>query len=210
MARQENPPFNRGETFGQGATVAVTDGVQYEGAEWYFNDLDFSKTGARPSRTERLIRCRIVRNVSGINLLPKRLASLQIAGTDGKFAVGRVDGYTTTLSARGFPIDEFLPAAGVANNDLFWIVLEGPAMCRTSLASLSASIAVGDVIGAATAVTSQATTAGRVDESIGSGATTNTTGTTMFNAAVNMIGHALSAVTTNQTDNDLLVDVGKF
>jgi hypothetical protein len=211
MARQENPPFGRGETFGgqsPAVPVAVTDGLQYEGAEWYFNDLNYAPgtVGAKPTRTERLVRCRIVRNVSGGNLLPKRLGSLQITGADGRYAVGRVDSYVNVLNGRGFPIDEFLPAAGVVNNDLFWIVIEGPAVCRTSLAALSASILVGDPIGAATGATSLSTTAGRVDElTFGAG-----TGAAEFNAVANFIGHALSAVTTAQTDTDLLVDVGKF
>jgi len=209
MARPENPPFNRGETYGgqsPATPVAVTDGQNYEGAEWYFNDLDFRAgiVGAKPARTNRLVRCRCVRNVSGVNLLPKRLAALQVAGADGRFNEGRVDGYVNVVSGRGFPIDEFLPATGVVNNDLFWIVIEGPAVCRTSLASITA-LAVGDPVGAATGATSQSTTAGRVDASATGGATA-----ALFNACVNLVGHALSALTAAQTDTDLLVDVGKF
>jgi hypothetical protein len=158
-------------------------------------------TGAtKPKRTNRRVRCRCVRNVAAAALLPKRLVTFQKSGV---YYGARVDGYLTTVGDRGFPVDEFLPAAGVPVNDLFWIVVRGPATVLTDLASLGATITVGDAVLGQTAVTSGATTAGRVIPLPGA-----TSGSTLQNEVINRVGYALSAKTTNNTNADLLVEVG--
>lgn len=206
MARNEAPPFPRGQTFYNGATINTSDlgGQNLEGKEWEFEDIDLSQTGAKPARTNRTVRCRCVRNVSGINLLPKRVVSYQTGGTDGRYAVGRVDGYTTTVAQRAAGVvDEWLPAAGVVNNDLFWIVVEGPTKVLTDLAGGANNVhTIGELVTALTAATSQATTAGRVQPQDLTGATQ-----LLGNQVLNVIGRALSAATTANTGADLLVDM---
>ncbi len=98
MAKQDNLPFPIGTTFfdGQTADTTTNTAITLEGKEYTTEDLDYSKTGAKPYRSARLRKLMIVRNVSGIAILPMRLVTLQITGTDGKFALGRVDGYCTT------------------------------------------------------------------------------------------------------------------
>lgn len=210
MARTENPPFSRGETFYNGGTIDSNNlgGVQHEGKIWEFEDIDLTpgSVGSKKTRSGREVKCMCVRNVSGINLLPKRCVNLQTGGTDGKFYLGRVDGYSTTTAQRAYPIDEFLPSAGVPNNDLFWVVVEGPAKVLTDLAGGANNVVnVGGVVCALTAVTSQSTTAGRVQPQDLSGATT-----ALGNQVQNKIGVSLSAVTTGNTNADLLVEVGKW
>ena len=205
MPRTESPPFGRGETFYNGGTIDSNNlgGAQFEGKIWEFEDIDYSlgKTGSKVSRSNRVVKCMCVRNVSGISLLPKRLAGLQTGGTDGRYALGRTDGYTAATGQRGYPIDEFLPSTGVPNNDLFWLVVDGPSKVLTDLAGGANNlISVGSFVDALTAATSQATTAGRVEP----------IAATSLSYNLNRIGMALSAVTTGNTNADLLVEVSRW
>ena len=200
-AISQNPPFPRGQTFFNGGTTNTTDGLELEGTEWVFEDTDYSTPNISLPRTNRKVVCRIVRNSSGISLLPKRLAALKLTGTFGN----QVDGYATTDYARGYPVDEWLPSAGVPANDLFYIVVKGPAMCITSLANMTVDVAIGDYVVAQTAITSQATTAGRLNSITYAGATTALAGNIM-----NSIGVACTAKTTTGTNASILVDVGKW
>lgn len=211
MARQENPPFSRGETIYNGETINTGDlmGADLLGKEWVFEDIDPTDPTVR--RTSRYVRCRLVRNVGAIALLPKRLVRFQQTAGDSYGA--EVDGYTTTTGERGYPLDEWLPAAGLLVNDVGWIVVEGPAVVVTALANGEGnSIAVGDPIAALTAATSGATTAGRASMQFILGAATsgNTDYITQFNEFRNFVGRALSARTTNETDLDVLLETGKW
>ncbi len=196
MARDEAALFGRGQTAG---VTASTDLTSWEGVEKVFEDLDYTNPPKR--RTNRKVLCRCVRNMSGIALLPKRLVSFK-AGTNGT----QVDGYARTIAAEGWPVDEWLPAAGVADKDLFWIVLQGPSNVLTALPGDATNVIVeGERLIAATAATSQATTAGRIrtpDYTLSSG-----TGSSMVDQATNYVGRALSAKTTANTNADVLVDV---
>ena len=201
MPRTEAPPFERGQTFyGQSPVPAIDTnnlgGVQHEGKIWEFEDIDYSSgVGAKGTRTGRMVKCMCVRNASGIALLPQRLAVLQLSGL---LFTGRVDGYAKVAPAanRAYPIDEFLPAAGCPNNDMCWVVVEGPAMCLTDIAALN-SIVAGDPLIAQTAATSQCTTAGRII----------LMDMTSLTQRFGMVGYALSAKTTNNTAASILVDV---
>jgi len=127
MARDENPPFERGGTWYGDATPDANDlgGVNLLGKEWVFEDVN-PTTGV--ARTGREVRCKVVRNTSGAALLPKKMVVFSTtAGEYGK----NVDGYATTTSQEAFPVDEYLPTAGVADDDLFYIVMDGPAVVRT-------------------------------------------------------------------------------
>lgn len=206
-----DPPFPRGQTWYDGATISTSNygGLELEGKMWVFEDVPpnifpAGTAGQRQARTNRPVMCMCVRNVSGINLLPMRLVRLQ--RTAGIPMTGRVDGYTYIDGDEGYPVDEYLPAAGVPNGDLFWVVVEGPALCLTDLAGgANNSIAVGDILCALTAATSQATTAGRVEEQSLTGATAP-----LGNQIQNRLGRALSALTTSQTNVGILVDLRKW
>jgi hypothetical protein len=194
MARNENPPFQPGATFGNGNTVAATDGAQYEGKEYVFEDVaPNSPTGT--FRTNRYITRRIVRNNSGGALLPKRLGKLSVAGAASQDGGSKVDGYTASPADTGFPIDEYLPAAGVAANDLFYVVTNGPALI-TSDASGATNFAVGQVV-----VPGASGTVGKIVTQ-----DPTQTAANLFNQIQNAIGRALAAV--NAINTDVLIDVG--
>lgn len=139
MARDENPPFARGSTFsntygpavatGLPGAVAITDGQQYEGKQYKFEDV--SPLTPLNFRSNRYVICRVVRNVAGFPLLPGRIGKLDLSGTILAGFGARVQGYTASVNDKGFPIDEYLPAAGVQPNDLFYVVTEGPAAVLT-------------------------------------------------------------------------------
>lgn len=207
MARNEAPPFGRGETFYNGGTIDSSNlgGVNLEGMVWEFEDVDYSSTspGAKPARSGRKVKCMCVRNVGAAALLPKRLVTLQqSAGA----ILGRVDGYARLTADRCFPVDEFLPAAGVPVNDLFWLVIEGPALCLPDLAGGANNlIPVGTMLVSLTAATSGATTAGRVAPQDLTGATA-----VLGVQVQNRIGVAVTGRTTANTTSSILVDVGKW
>lgn len=205
MARNENPPFARGETFYNGETIDSNDlgGTNLEGKEWVFEDVN-PNTGVK--RTERPVRCRVVRNTAAVALLPKRLASFEA----GALEYGsRIDGYALNSAANtpneGYPIDEYLPAAGVPVNDLCYIVVEGPAEVLTSLADMATDLDLGEWCVAVTAATSAATTAGRVIPQLLTGATAPLAANVQ-----NRIGRALSLAITSSTNTATVIDVGKW
>lgn len=127
MARDENPPFERGATFHDGDTVPSTEatygGKNIEGKEYTFEDV--APIGVTKTPTGRPVRVKVVRNVSGVALKPGRLVKFSAASTAPHET--RVEGYCVALSDRpAGVVDEYLPAAGVPNNDLFYIVVGGP------------------------------------------------------------------------------------
>lgn len=216
MSRDNDLPFKRGHTyFGVGGTPVTTTGdasYEFEGREYEVEDIDYtpgSTFGKR--RSGERVTLRVVRNSSGIALLPKRIASF----ANGTHWGRRVDGYARTTAAHGYPIDEFLPSAGVADGDLFYIVVKGPATVLTNIANSNDNILTygADVI-ALTAATSQATTAGRIRlaaSALTGAASTNTDFTFVRDAILNVIGKAMTtmAASTN-TDTGMLIRVAKF
>lgn len=195
----------RGRTFYDGLSIDSTNlgGVDQEGYEREFEDVN-PTTGA--IRTPNRVRCRLMRNISGIAALPKRAVSHHAGANWGK----RFDGYTDVLADKLFAgvVDEHLPSAGCPVNDICWVVVYGPTLVLTDLASLTSAINIGDAICAGTAATSEATTAGRVvPVTMTQG---GTTGQTALDMAINYIGRALSARTTDNTNADLLCFVGRY
>lgn len=224
MATKENPPFARGATYFGTSTVNATDGANLEGQTWEFEDVTWDQSGVKNSRTGRTVTCMVVRNTSGVTLTPKRLVSLKKSGGNPVAYTGQVDGYgLDPAQSSVFPVDEFLPAAGVVNNDLFWVVINGPAMCTLpigpgnaafSFSGNTGTINIGDPLIAATAVTSQATSAGRVQVQAVTLSPTATTDGSAINQISNRIGFAMSARTSGNTGGvaagTILVDIRKW
>lgn len=216
MSTKENPPFARGTTSSSGiGTPGSTDNQQWEGTVWEFEDVNWATAGVKPSRSGRTVKCMVVRNASGIALLPKRLVKFKKSGGNPLQFCGQVDGYVSDNGGRGYPVDEFLPAAGVSNNDLFYIVIDGPAMCLMPLgpsevAQDNTDIAIGAIIIGLSAATSQATSAGRVRVQNVTFSPGDTTGTTMANQIQFRIGYALSARVTTATNADVFVDIARW
>lgn len=194
----------RGQTLltGAGRTLASTgQSEMLEGVLKEFNDRDSTSTAlVKPLRSQAKVTMRLVRNVSGIALKPKFLVTWK---TGKRFR--QVDGYCCTdhQECAGV-VDECLPAAGVPNYDLFWIAVKGPHLCKTSRTANDAecTIAEGAPLTALTAVTSQSTTAGRVQAMLWNGMTASTTQSVSI--CLNTIGRALTARTSANTGESTL------
>jgi len=193
-----------GQTYYKGQTAPTTyaESANVEGTLAVFKDNENpGAVGAGTVRSNHDVVKRLVRNVSGVTLATKRLVSWK-AGYIGK----RVDGYTDLdydLLAAGV-VDERL-TAGLPNNDLGWITVQGPTLVKNGLeAANSSAIAENDRIVALTGADSTATTSGRV-QSIALVATTTDANNVNPLRVMGIIGRALSAKTSAQTDNDILV-----
>jgi hypothetical protein len=135
--------------------------VDYEGTVRSFPDITVSSGGMKAKNSGRTVTCILVRNTCSSSsgtagkLLPGRLVAWQ-TGYIGR----RVNGYTTTDYARvAGVVDEHLPAAGVPQYDLFWLVVKGPCLVKNALSSV-VDIAQDDFLIALTAATSGSVTAG--------------------------------------------------
>lgn len=162
--------------------------------------LDYSSSGLRsPNIVEGIL----VKNASGVALLPKYLVSW----TTTKIGY-EVDGYARTTAAPvAGVVDELVVSTGVPNGDIFFLVTKGPCLAYSSAAGNAENvITAGDWLHALTAAAStHSTTAGRA-YSFGSTFTaTQTTDGTATNIGLNRIGRAMSAKTTAQTNGDVLM-----
>lgn len=208
MSRNNASFPGRGETYYNGNTIDANNlqGGQLLGQVKEFEDNDWgSSESAKPARSARKVHCMLVRNGTGITIFGKRWVSLNVNTYN-------VTGYTITTAQKGYPTDEFLPAAGVPANDIFWIVIRGPAIVKTLMSGQTADIAAGDLLVAATVnagstAAGSTGTPGRPDTISITALTTAAQGLAVINHARNAFT-ALSAATTGQTNADLLVDVG--
>lgn len=170
-------PFKRGHTMfdkpASDTSLATTDGAEWEGTIWEFPDVN-PHTGAK--RSNASVICMIVRwTAAAGNALPSRLVCLDTdlvtnGGTSVAGPLGRAQtkeftrqGATASvLAAKGWPADEYLPSAGVAKNDLFYIVLSGPAIVKLANVD-NTGIDVGETLVAITGNVTDDTTSGATD-----------------------------------------------
>lgn len=173
MSLNVDPHFPLSQTLG---VTSTADGGNVVGVVKQFPDVN-PVTGR--IRSNRVKTCIAVRNVSGVALLPRRLVTFKA----GSFT--EVDGYTNlTDEASAGVVDEYLPASGVANNDVFWITVQGPTEVKLGPAQ---EAAVDTSLVALTAAAStHSTTAGQAQ-----------TGAATF-LQNGYIGRAISAGTTGQ------------
>jgi len=203
LAVQRIPRGKGWHNTGSAITSANYGGAEYEGTVRTFGDFDVpSGTAPKSRRTGGDVVCKLVRNVSGFALTPKRLVSWA-SGYRNK----RVAGYarTTACEVAGV-VDEFWPASGVPDGELFWLAVKGHHKILTSLAGNGENvISAGDWLVALTAATTAATTAGRASAIDLTGATS-----LLGTQILNRIGRAASAMTTAQTNTDVLVELDLY
>lgn len=152
-----------------------------------------------------------LRNRSGVTLYGKRHVTLDLA-TAGLAGVTDVKGYCDALAEGAVLIDEFIATTGVADKDIFWGVISGVALTLTpeTGAAFNGDIAVNaDLVAATAASSTGATTGGRVSNVTFTNATAGNTsnGYDGYRMARNLLGTALSARTTGETNSDLLIRV---
>lgn len=148
-----DPGFGRGQTLG--ITVKLYeaengDGTTVMGARKVFRDEN-PITGANLSN--RTVECIAVRNSSGANLLPGEIAMFQSAPSEAFPTVGGILGEvkakanTTTPNGANAAlfgvVDEYLPTSGVANGEVFWLVVRGPSTVKKTSTAVSAGAAYG-------------------------------------------------------------------
>jgi hypothetical protein len=180
MSLLVDPPFSLGQTLG---VSSATDGTGWVGVVKNFPDVNPTTGRVRSNRVKT---CVAVRNTSGAALLPKRVVTFD-STTAGLAAFTETKGYSAvTNEERVGVVDEYLPASGVAANDVYWVTVEGPTEVAVALSG--SDIVAGDRLAAITAATSGATTSGRVTKS---GVAAATTGA--GDNSLGVIGRACSA-----------------
>lgn len=204
-------PVDRGQTYYNGNAIDVSsgyanvDGVHLEGSMRIFTASDPSNRMVRRNGGD--VRAVLVRNRSGQTLLPKR-AVVWAAGYRGKGVAGYARSDAEEVAG---VVDEFLPAGGVPDGDLFWLVVQGPTLVKSAIANYSADIAEGDWLAALTATTSALTGGhtggGRMGPAKNTFTAAETTDGTGIRHTRNVFGRAASACVTNNTNADVLVDM---
>lgn len=144
---QVDAPFGLGETFA-GTRNSELINSDLEGQEFDFPITEKIATalGMRGRTSGRQIRARIMRNTTGAALLGKRLA--QVAATSISNSTKVTDYADTEGQKYVFPVDPFLPSAGVADDDLFYVIIRGPVTLLTpaTTGDISSAIDGGDPI----------------------------------------------------------------
>jgi hypothetical protein len=189
MGRYEEPPFQRGETYFQGVTIDTSDltnigGEDYEGREYEVQD-EIHGSGAA-------VRLRVVRNMSATPVTASQCVKPDT--TDGMFN-RRVNGVASGAAQRCYVADELLPAGGVPQYDLFYVVVDGPALAVNTHTSPS-TLAVGDrVVSAA---------GGRINKADYSGS-----GATLAGQLLNLVGTVIGQIPAagSEADASYLVEV---
>ena len=141
------PILNSDPWFGRGQTLGVTDPLQggaVTGSVKVFTDTDPRTSNAGVFLSNRAVTCVAVRNTSGAPLLPGAVVKFK------KTAIlDEVDGVAAAVTDAPLGVvDEYLPASGVANGDVFWLVVSGPTAITTA-ATLAAGALVTATAGAA-------------------------------------------------------------
>jgi hypothetical protein len=148
-----DPWFGRGTTLLSGVqwvnnNVEGVIGDAFVGSQKVFSDTDPRTTNTGVSLSNRLVHCIAVRNTSGAPLLPGAVVKMKKAAI-----LTEVDGVAAAATDAPLGVvDEYLPARGVANNDVFWLVVSGPCAVNTA-ASPAAGSFVTATAGAAAAGT---------------------------------------------------------
>jgi hypothetical protein len=140
-----DPPFPRGtyQPYSSlpGEVKANAPFTLVLGQEWEFEDILWNTGGNGPPdrRSGSRVRCRLVKNDSGSALTPQYVTAID------PLKPGSATGAVGAVNLEAYPVDEFLPAAGVPADGVFWVVVRGMALI-TMAASITADITAGDFL----------------------------------------------------------------
>jgi hypothetical protein len=144
-----DPWFGRGQTLG---VNSVDAGDSVTGSQKVFTDTDPRTNNAGVFLSNRPVTCIAVRNTSGGPLLPGAVVKFKKAAI-----LDEVDGVAAaSTDAPLGVVDEYLPAAGVANLDVFWLVVSGPTAITTAAALTAGSLVTATAGAAATGTAANA------------------------------------------------------
>ena len=207
--------IERGKTYyGPTDTIPSTYGqsVMLEGHTKEYVDRGAASGGGLPTfRSGRTNVMMIVRNVSGITLLPGMAVKWKAA-----YRGRRVDGYSynTGMEVAGFVDDQISATYGVRNGDLFLLIVRGPALVRTPTAGDGTNTwTEGDLLIASTGTITGNTTGGTATNDAGhvqpisTFTVTQTSDGTAAKYIANIVGRAMSAATVANSNTQKLIDV---
>lgn len=127
-----DPPFARGHTLGEGVKVYPPEfGNRWVGAEKVFTDVH-AQSG--DWLTNSAVRCVAIRNKTGDVLQAGQVVSYLLGETEALAAAG--DALTAV-------VDEYLPPAGVKEDDVFWGVISGPTTVDCAAAAKGDKLGLG-------------------------------------------------------------------
>jgi hypothetical protein len=172
--------LNSDPWFGRGQTLGITSPLQggaVIGSQKAFTDYDPRTNNAGVFLSNRAVSCIAVRNTSGAALLPGQVVRFK------KTAIlTEVDSVAASIADAPLGVvDEYLPATGVVNNDVFWLVVSGPTAIKTA-----ATLAPGALVGVGAGGQAVAGAAG-TSVGVAISATANGAVRTLVNAAA---GHS--------------------
>lgn len=183
----EDLPFPIGQMYHGDGTPALADAPQLEGKEYWVECTNPNSGGiVDPFLTGKYKKVRVVRNVSATAMLPKRIAKMNVSGSLNEY-LSQTNGFADTVGQHGYPVDEFLPAAGAPQYALYYVVIEGLAKVTTD-GSGDTTIPINNMVIPATNGTV-------VDQDI-----TVAAGAATFNQIQGAIGRAVTAVAAISTD----------
>jgi len=199
-------PFERGSSLYNGLTVDTADDYGkskgMEGQEFYLTSKSPSTSMVRTSQND--VKVRIVRNTSGGALAPGRPVTYE-AGEWGR----RVDAYTGADGEYvAGVVDDHLPAAGVANGDLFYIIVEGP--CYVKSPALAAQFHTDGTSGWAAGDVLMSGSSGYLKAWDGTATAGETEDGTISTNILNVCGRAAVAQATGNTTTDTLVYISRI
>jgi hypothetical protein len=135
MSHNSNiPPFSLGETY-KGTDNGSLINSDLLGQEFEF-PVETLVNGVATRVNGRVVRARIVRNEHGGTLAGGDIVAT--APTAGIAGTTKITGEATAAKQRNvYIVDPSLPSAGVADDDLFYVIIEGPSYVRVPAAGLS-------------------------------------------------------------------------
>lgn len=141
-----DPGFNRGQTLG--ITVKLYEAENGDGSTVIGTRKEFRDENPKTGQlfSNRPVECVAVKNVSSGALLPGQVARFKAAATSGQFSggiLGEVDATATASDVLIGVVDEYLPSAGVAVGEVFWLVTRGPSTVTKTATSVAAGAAYG-------------------------------------------------------------------
>lgn len=132
-----DPGFARGQVLGilwKAYDSESGDGSHLLGVRKTFRD----EVPGGAIKSNHTVDCICVKNTSGSALLPGQVAKFKAAAI-----LSEVDGLATTSTDLMGVVDEYLPAAGVPNGEVFWLVVNGPSTVTKTSTSVSAGASYG-------------------------------------------------------------------
>lgn len=196
------PPFELGETLKGSDADGNLINTDKEGLIYEFPDerKTGNQRGQKTLRSNSKVVAVILRNTYGAALLGKRLGLRERDASNPWEFAARVNGYSATLRQTGvIAIDEHLPTAGVANNDLFWGVIAGP---WTGLTANAGADFPEDIVAHARLIAG--TAAGTTTTAAGRLASVTLSSVTQA-LETQILGWALTARTTQNTGSEVFV-----